>query len=317
MANAALRAWGGWQVPPLLIKDRENIVYDVRLSDGARAALRLHRPGYQSGAAIEAELTWMQRLAQAGLPVPLPLRTVSGALTAQAGGRLASMVSWMTGAPLGAAETPLDGTSGDQAALMHRLGRLIARLHNLTDSMDLPRDLDRPRWDADGFLGPTPLWGPFWANPAFTPDELDDVQRARGLARQRLATLASGGTDFGLIHADCLRENVLAEGGVLKLIDFDDAGWGFRAYDLATAVVQSLEEPHLAALVEGLIAGYRTERSLSPPAQGDLVLFVMLRTFASAGWIVTRAAADDPRQRFYAARAARLARHVLGGTAPW
>jgi hypothetical protein len=39
----------------------------------------------------------------------------------------------------------------------------------------------------------------------------------------------------------------------------------------------------------------------------------MLRTFASAGWIATRAAANDPRQRFYAARALRMARLVLDG----
>ncbi len=317
MAKAAIAAWGGSRGIPRLVKNRENIVFEVRLQDGTRAALRLHRPGYQSRAAIVTELNWMERLSQAGLAVPPPLRTVSGDLTARAGDRLASMVSWLSGAPLGAAERPLDGTPAGQAGLMHRLGVLIARMHNLTDAMNLPRDLDRPRWDADGYLGPMPLWGPFWTNPAFTPDELKDVQRARDLARLRLAGLAAAGADFGLIHADCLRENVLVEGDVLKLIDFDDAGWGFRVYDLATAVVQSLEEPHLAALVDALIAGYRSERILPPPGSGDLVLFVMLRTFASAGWIVTRAAADDPRQRFYAARAACLARHVLDGTLPW
>jgi Ser/Thr protein kinase RdoA (MazF antagonist) len=271
MANAALLVWGGSPVPPRLISDRENIVYEVRLRDGARAALRLHRPGYQSRDAIKAELTWMQRLAQAGLPVPLPLRAVSGAFVAEAGGRLASMVSWMAGVPLGAAQRPLDGASGDQAALMQRLGQLIARMHNLTDAMDIPQDVDRPRWDADGFLGQTPLWGPFWTNPAFTPGELDDVLRACGVARQRMAALAADGADFGLIHADCIRENVLVDGDVLTLIDFDDAGWGFRFYDLATAVVHSLEEPHLPALVKGLVAGYRSERAVPPRADDDLV----------------------------------------------
>jgi Ser/Thr protein kinase RdoA (MazF antagonist) len=317
MAGVALVAWGGSVGPPRLVKNRENIVFEVRLPDGQHAALRLHRPGYQSRASIEAELRWMQGLAGAGLPVPVPVRTSSGALVHEAAGRMVSLVSWLEGAPLGAAERPLDGSARDQADLMRRLGRLIARMHNLTDAMDLPQDLDRPRWDAQGYLGDAPLWGPFWANPAFTADELADVQHARSAAFGRMTALSTSGADFGLIHADCLRENVLVEGGEMKLIDFDDAGWGFRTYDLATAIVQSLEEPALPALVDGLTAGYRSERVRPMRAEADLLLFVMLRTFASAGWIATRAPPDDPRQRFYAARAARLARHVLGGTTPW
>lgn len=70
MARAALAYWGGEVSAPKLINIRENIVFQVWLRDGMVAALRLHRPGYQSRAAIEAELIWTERLAEAGMRVP-------------------------------------------------------------------------------------------------------------------------------------------------------------------------------------------------------------------------------------------------------
>ncbi|GGH58360.1 phosphotransferase [Frigidibacter albus] len=313
LAGRALALWGGGGAPRL-VKNRENIVFEVRLAQGPRAALRLHRPGYQTVAGIESELCWMQGLAAAGLRVPAPLPALSGALVEALDGRCVSCVGWLEGEPLGSAEAPLPGSAADQAARMHDLGALIARLHDGTDAMMLPPGFARPSWDEDGFLGEAALWGRFWESPAFAPGERALMLEARDVARQMLAEVRAEGCDFGLIHADVLRENVLCHDGQLALIDFDDSGFGFRHYDLATALVQSLEEPALPDLAATLVAGYRETRTLAP---GRLALFVMLRCCASAGWIASRAGPDDPRQRFYAGRALRMARHVLDGTAPW
>lgn len=314
LAGRALALWGGGEAPPRLVKNRENIVFELRLAGGARAALRLHRPGYQTAAGIGSELLWMQGLAAAGLLVPAPVPSLSGALVEEAGGRCLSCVGWLEGAPLGAAEAPLAGEAAEQAAMMHDLGGLVARLHGATDALALPAGFTRPSWDEEGLLGEAPLWGRFWESPAFAPGERALMLEARGFARKALADLRAGGADYGLIHADVLRENVLCHAGALALIDFDDAGFGFRHYDLATALVQSLEEPALPDLAAALVAGYRAARPLAP---GRLALFVMLRCCASAGWIASRAGPGDPRQRFYAGRALRMARHVLDGTAPW
>ena len=40
--------------------------------------------------------------------------------------------------------------------------------------------------------------------------------------------------DYGLIHADLISENMLWTGEHPYLIDFDDGGWGFRDFELAT-----------------------------------------------------------------------------------
>jgi Ser/Thr protein kinase RdoA (MazF antagonist) len=304
------RLWGATGAPRL-IKDRENTVYEIALPDGARAALRLHRPGYQSMAAIRSELWWMDRLAEAEVPVPRPVPTRDGALVAEVAGRAASVVSWVEGAQIGDGATPLEDDADAVAARYRALGHLIARMHDATDALLLPPDFERLSWNRPGYTGGEPLWGRFWENPALSHDEAGLLRAARAEADAALARHEAEGADFGLIHADVLRENVLSHEGRLSLIDFDDSGFGFRAYDLATAEVQGLEDPMNATASLALHEGYRAARRADAPPLGDVTLFVALRTFASCGWIVTRAAPDDPRQRFYADRAVRAARRLM------
>ncbi len=316
-ARAALAFWGGTQGAPRAVKVRENMVFEARLASGAHVALRLHRPGYQSRAAIEAELLWTGRLAAAGMAVPEPVLALDGALTAQAGDRVASVVGWLDGVALGSADEPLAGDLAEQAHKMAALGAMVADLHNRTDALGLGAGLERPSWDAAGFCGEAPLWGRFWESPALDPEEQALMRAAREMAATELAAVLGEAADYGLIHADVLRENVLLRPEGMALIDFDDAGYGFRLYDLGTALVQACEEPGLGAQAEALVRGYRGARALSDAAAARLPLFVALRSFASSGWIVSRTTPDDPRLRLYARRALRMARHLLDGTRPW
>lgn len=317
LAERAVELWGGSEQPPRLVKQRENMVFDARLRCGRRVALRLHRPGYQSRAAITSELWWTRALAERGLPVAVPVPSLAGGLVEWMDDRAVSCVGWLDGAPIGSGDAPLTGTAEAQEALMRQLGRLIAAVQRETDGLSLPADFERPAWDAEGLLGEAPRWGRFWESPAFSAPERDLVQRARERARQLLDDCVADGTDFGLIHADFVRENIIAGPRGLALIDFDDSGFGFRLYDLASALTQSLEEPRLPLLVRSLVAGYRELRELPHELEGRLALFLLLRTFASAGWVVGRAGPDDPRHRVFTRRAVLMARHVLAGTAPW
>jgi Ser/Thr protein kinase RdoA (MazF antagonist) len=299
-ALAALHAWGAPSAHPTLVAERENRVYRVRLTDGRTGALRLHRPGYQSPEAIEAELTWTEALADAGFPCPRPFRTLTGALLGEPGaGRVASMVGWVDGTPM--APTPVN---------FRRLGHLLAGLHAVTDGLALP-PLARPRWDADAFLSDDPKWGRFWQNESLTGPEQTLLLATRDAARGAMA--ARGAGDAGLIHADVLAENLLDDGTRLWLIDFDDAGYGDRMYDLGTALVQHWDNPALPALTQALLDGYATRRTLAADVATALPLFTLLRALASCGWGIARLPPGDPRHRPYAARAVTLARAWVGG----
>jgi Ser/Thr protein kinase RdoA (MazF antagonist) len=306
-AEEAALAFGG--ASPQLIRARENAVYRITLPSG-QAALRLHRIGYQSDAAILSELWWCRSLAERGLPVATPLETQDGNLLARlSSGRLASAVAWVEGAPLGEAGTPLPGTPEEQAQRHRAVGRLIAQLHSVTDTLNLPPSFERPRWDLDGLLGEAPFWGRFWEHPALLPDETATLAKARDLLRSRISAHAATGS-FGLIHADVLRENVFVGPAGLSVIDFDDSGFGFRLYDLGTVLSQNLFEPALPDIAQALMEGYAETRALD---RAMVPVFTLMRCCASVGWTMPRLAPDDPVHRSHIARAVGLAERLLGG----
>jgi Ser/Thr protein kinase RdoA (MazF antagonist) len=298
LATEAAAHWGGTLTR--LLSDRENVVYEIATPTG-RAALRLHRTGYQNPAAIRSELWWCDALASAGIAVPAALPSRDGSLLVTlSNGRHASAIAWIEGVTLGEAGIPFARPLTDTLALHHSLGRLLAQLHRMTDRLTLPPDFTRSRWDAEGLIGDAPFWGRFWEHPAATPDQRVALVRARDVLRERL------GGDSGLIHADVLRENVLVNDHSLALIDFDDSGFGFRLYDLGTVMAQNLYEPAHAEIRDALMSGYGTTDTAM------VEVFTLARTCASVGWTMPRLAPDDPIHKSHLARAVMCAER-LGG----
>lgn len=303
LAAEAAAHWGG--TPSRLLRHRENAVFEMALPGGTRAALRLHRQGYQDPAAIRSELWWCAALAAAGVAVPAALPCQTGALLVTlAGGRHASAIAWVEGAPLGEAGQPFTRPWPVVLDQHHALGRLVRQMHDATDAMTLPAGFTRPRWDAAGLVGDAPFWGRFWDHPGADPDQRALLLRARDFLRERLVTHAA---PLGPIHADLLRENILVQDNALSLIDFDDSGIGYRLYDLGTAMSQNLYERDPTALRDALMAGYGTTDAAMVDA------FTLARCCASVGWVMPRLAADDPVHRSHLARFTLCANRVMGG----
>ncbi|MGB5556772.1 MAG: phosphotransferase [Paracoccaceae bacterium] len=315
MSDAAVREalalWGGSDCAPRLISHRENAVYEVELPSG-RAALRLHRVGYRSAAEIRSELSWTEALVERGFVAPTPVRALDGSMVLGLGsGQLVSVISWMEGTPIGAVGVPLVGSAEDQAALYHGVGGMLARLHNVTDALELREGFTRPRWDCAGLTGPGPLWGRYWEAPGLSGTEVALIVAARDRARARLAEFDAE-ADCGLIHADALRENVFRTGKGLALIDFDDSGFGYRMYDLASSVTQAVDDAAYPEIVDGLLDGYAAERPLAVAARDLFQMFAMLRAFSAVGWTIPRVAANDPKLAIYRRRALSAAEGFLG-----
>lgn len=314
-ASQALANWDlGAQIPDLL-KYRENAVFRVTLENGEPAALRLHRPGYRDKEALVSELSWMAALREAGLRVPAPVptsdgrQTVSLAGNAEFGEQYADIVSWMTGIPLGQSGVPLAYPKDRLADIFRTLGETMARMHAASDAWRPPPSFSRPAWDDDGLLGETPLWGRFWDCPGLLPDEAERLSGLRLFLRERLGALSGLDLDYGLIHADLVRENVLIDGDHVELIDFDDGGYGWRMFDIATALFKNRGEPHYERIQAVLIEGYRGVRSLPDSALETLPLFMVLRSITYIGWIGERIQTPDAatRLRRYVADALALA----------
>ena len=275
----ALGLWGLGDATCDFVAGRENQVYKV-VTGSEAYALRFKRPGYRNLPELHSELQWLDAMAKAGLSVPAPRPSAEGALLEKVAGYYVDMVSWLDGVPLGASRLPLDLT--DPEGTFFLVGETMARLHDACDAWCPPAGFERCHWDRDGLLGDAPLWGRFWENPT-----LDAATRRlfEAFRAHASAALLRGDYNTGLIHADIVRENVLVAGDVLHLIDFDDGGYGYRLFDVATALLKNRNEPNYTALQNALTSGYAHIRALDTE---DLDLFLALRAVTYVGWIVPR-----------------------------
>ena len=281
-AKAALQAWDVPDCIPRLIKNRENAVFEVVAPGGGRAALRLHRPGYQTDDAIRSELIWSQELDKAGMNLPRPIACKTGDLISfvPVAGRMASIVSWVDGAPLGDSGIDAELSEKTQIELFTALGAELAKLHKLSDGLTLPDNFERAHLGIEGLLGDDPHWDRFWENPALTAANKTLLLETREKLTRVLKADTAGTADYGLIHADALSENVMALDGTVTLIDFDDGVFGFRMYDLGVAMSQVWSRPNAPKLAAALIDGY----GITPEQAALLPAFTVIRTLASCGW---------------------------------
>lgn len=291
LARRAATAWGLGHARLRFVAGRENQVYRLTVASAGHYALRIKRPGYRSSAELESELQWMAALAQAGLLVPRPVPSLRGRLLEEVGGHQVDLLTWLPGQTLGAAlqEDP----APDLDHLFHALGQQMARLHNASDAWAPPAGFTRVRWDAEGLLGEAPVWGRFWEHPALSDDDRRLFGHFRCAAQRELQRLQDR-LDFGLIHADLVRENVLLHGERIGLLDFDDGGWGYRAFDLATTLLKFIGWPNYAVLRDALLRGYQ---DLRPLDLGTLDLFLALRATTYVSWVVPRLGEDGAQER--------------------
>lgn len=293
-AGECLQQWGLPPRVPLLIKYRENAVFRVVCGSGSFAGLRLHRPGYHDEEALRSEMEWLQALFKAGLPVPEPIATSKGtllvALPAEEGEEVqfADLLAWLPGVPLGQTGQPLDWSEDRQKDLFFRIGETAARLHLASDAWTPGRHFRRPHWNREGLLGDKPVWGRFWDCPLLSPDDRQRLARLRDHLTRVMQVLEQRAFDYGLIHADLVRENILVDGHTVSFIDFDDAGFGYRMFELATALLKNRQEPHFPSIRDALVAGYRSTRPLPDAELETLPLFMTLRALTYVGWIASR-----------------------------
>ena len=82
--------------------------------------------------------------------------------------------------------------------------------------------------------------------------------------RRVMTDLGEGAGEFGLIHADLHLGNVLFWRGEVRVIDFDDCGFGYWLYDIAVALWELRYRTDYEDFRSALIEGYTQHRPLPP-----------------------------------------------------
>lgn len=321
LAREALRAWPVGEARIELVKYRENAVFCVTDAEGSRYALRVHRPGYRSDNQIRSEIEWMRALASSGVQTPEVIPTTAGDVIRWASvpsvpeARQCDLLRWVPGMQLGSLEGGASGDDGTIAARYRMLGELAARVHEHGVHWERPADFERPAFDAAALVGEEPVWGAFWKLDCVSPEQLEVLFEARERARGELDRFGSSSDRYGLIHGDFLPENVLIADGEPLLIDFDDCGNSWYAFELATALFPLLPGGRSGMVTAAYLEGYRRRRPFPDEWLRLLPSFLLVRTLSYLGWPAGRPENEDARRvaPVLAELATGLARRYLAG----
>lgn len=219
----------------------------------------------------------MERLAARGFPAPRPIARRDGAVIASVRGKLAALVSFLTGASVVRPNIAQCGAVGAGLARMHEA---------LADMKDMRANA----------LGPD-AW-----RRLITPRFADAEALRPGLAvllRRDLDAIEAWPRDLprGTIHADLFPDNAHFMGDELTgVFDFYFACTDFLAYDLAVNLNAWCFEDAVYNVQKGaaMIAGYQGVRALTEAELASLPLLARgaaLRFFATrlVDWIETPA----------------------------
>lgn len=288
LARLALAAYGLEDAGLTFIRDAGNVTFRVAPASPPPFAtgpvgrwfrdhcvLRLHEPGYQTAEAITSELAWLDALGRdTDLAVPLPLRTLAGALSMEVEvpgipqPRRCSLLRWVTGRMLVRNVRPHH---------LQALGRLMGGLHQHAASWTPPVGFGRPRYDWAGLFGDND----FVKAPAaevracLAQHHREPFERVTGELRQVMETLGQGRDAFGLIHADIgIGANVLFGGGEARAIDFDDCAFGYWLFDIGVALSELRADEDYARYRDALRRGYAEVYTLPEAHWAHLDLFI-------------------------------------------
>jgi Ser/Thr protein kinase RdoA (MazF antagonist) len=294
IAIAALPLWPLDVADVTPIKVRENAVFAVQLRGGTRVALRVHRLGYHSDDALRSEFLWCDALAAQGIEVPRAVPSRAGrpfeVVAADKGAqpRQVDIFEWIDGQQLGTAESGVGSDDAVVARNYRTIGELAARMHNQSAAWKLPAGFTRHAWDAEGLMGERPRWGRFWELDALSPAQRLTFERLRTRLRKDLMAFGADQANYGLIHADLVPENVLVGPRGVRIIDFDDAGFGWHLFELATTLYFIRRESCYPTALASYVTGYRQHRRLSDEDLRRLPMFLAARGTTYLGWVHTR-----------------------------
>jgi Ser/Thr protein kinase RdoA (MazF antagonist) len=306
-ATFARQAITRWGITPdadlVLLKHRENAVFRVQEPEiGQKFILRIHRFNYHSDPELRSELQWMQVLHHDGIPTPTVLPSRQNhlfevvACDAVPEPRQCDLLSFIEGKQLGSIEGAGKEDTEELLSNYRLVGALTARLHNHASTWDVPPAFSRHAWDEDGLVGERPFWGRFWELPALTGEQRQVLLGATSTVREHLRAFGKSKDRYGVIHADLLPENLLVGTNGLCLIDFDDAGFGWYMFDIATSLFFHVGEAYFAALKSAYLAGYESVRPLPRAHLEMLDIFLLARGFSYLSWVYTRSETEMAQQ---------------------
>jgi Ser/Thr protein kinase RdoA (MazF antagonist) len=273
-----------------LLNHSENTTYLIQEGD-QRFILRVHRLGYHTPRAISAELDWVEAIRRdSSIRTACPIVGVNSE-------RIQPFVTSMAGERHGVMFTFLDGEepseTADLAGSFEQLGTITAMLHDHSQQWapNSPK-LERPVWDFEHTLGSEQIWGDWRQGLGMTPEMIAQINQGIVEIRRRLRDYGMESDRFGLVHADLRLANLIIHEGKVGVIDFDDCGYSWLMYDLASALSFIEHKEYVPELIRSWVKGYSQVRSLTQEALEMIPTLILLRRILLVAWLGTHSETD-------------------------
>lgn len=281
-----------------LLHRSENITYAVvgktedGLGDGTvYSVLRVGRPGYHTTEESEAEICWMKQIASEGeVIIAAPMDNQRGQAVTQVTLDGITYDCVMCEYVTGEAPDPFDRDRG--LVWFRQAGETAARLHRQAMNWKEGERLCRPVWDYEALLGEQALFGNWRMCRELGQEGYEILTKTCDRIRDRLLAYGRERERFGLIHSDLRAANLLVEDGRMKVLDFDDCGYGWHLHDLAASISFIEDRPEAASWVEAWIEGYRTCMPFDQKDRREVDTFIMARRIQLLAWITSHDDSD-------------------------
>ena len=287
-----------WDIPEdaklKLINVSENITFLIEASNDFKAILRVHRENYHTRCAIESELAWIDALSLDKVITTPPY------YLGKNGFALQSMSNPELDAPRflvlfhflpGRAPEEI----GNLTAEFKALGAIAAKCHLHVMTWEKPTAFERLTWDVETVFGTKPTWGNWRDAPGVSAKVQQTLETVENHIRHRLEIYGKAKNRYNLIHADMRLANLLVDQNGIRVIDFDDCGYGWFMYDFAAAISFVEDDPRIPECKSAWLEGYQTQRRLSAEDIQEIDTFVMLRRMALLAWIGSHMEAPEPQ----------------------
>ena len=270
-----------------LIVLSENATYLIKnKTTGSKdGVLRIGRPGYHTLDELNSEMKWLRQINDyTPLIVANPIVGLDGENIQNVEGPDGSIYHCVICEFL-SGETPDENNEEQMVRQFKYLGETTGYLHRQTEIWNGTSKLERIDWTFDNIIGQTPKWGDWRDFPGMTNEEKAYLEVIVRIIEKRLNRYGKNENNYGLIHADLRLANLLIEGEQIKVIDFDDCGFGWHLHDLASALSFIEHKPIVPRLVNSWLAGYKKVLPFTDTDFEEIDTFIMMRRLQLTAWL--------------------------------
>ncbi|WP_096200119.1 phosphotransferase enzyme family protein [Bacillus sp. FJAT-45350] len=273
-----------------LLDYSENATYLVKnKKNNEKMILRVCRPNYHKKGQIKSEIEWMLDIDKnSEVEVSSPIQGRDGEYVQSVISPIDNNEYYCTMYTFLEGEAPDESDEVNLIKQFELLGEVTASLHNHSESWDRVNRIDRDPWNYETILGDNPKWGKWEDGKAITPERKLLFQKVSNTIKKRLELFGTSKDRYGLIHADLRLANLLVHDNQIKVIDFDDCGFGWYLFDIGSALSFIEHKPYVPELVKAWVKGYRKKRTLSLKDEKEIPTFIMMRRLMLISWIGSR-----------------------------